>query len=96
MASSAEIQSNIKDIRNKVIREGDIDLIATQTGIQDKLHIERTLMECENDISRTILSLLNAPKVNEVVKEPTVFDEIRTILNEKDKIYFEVMTNGRR
>jgi hypothetical protein len=95
---SEEIQSNIKDFKANTIRSGDVAIIASQTGIEDTLYIERVLMECNNDIAKTILSLLGQNDDGAgtsmgdggsrgVVSEPTVFDQIRIILNEKDAIY---------
>lgn len=65
-----------------------IKIIARQTSIDDTLYIERVLMECNNDIAKTILTLIgsNTPDKQDV-QEPTVFDQIRTILNEKDTLY---------
>jgi len=67
-----------------------IEIIKSQTDIDDNLLIERTLMECKEDVAKTILALMNLlPK--EIQKEPTDIDIFREILNEKDKIYHEVM-----
>lgn len=69
----------------------EIDIIASQTGIDDKLHIERVFMECRNDISSTIIKLMNLIEKKRPVVEPNVFDEIRVILNEKDALYHDIM-----
>lgn len=67
-----------------------IEIIKSQTNIDDELLIERTLMEFKEDVSKTILTLMNLlPK--EIQKEPTDIDIFREILNEKDRIYHEVM-----
>lgn len=87
---SEEVQSNIKDFRQNTVRSGDVAIIASQTGIEDTLYIERVLMECNNDIAKTILSLLKPSSETQdaaPASEPTVFDQIRIILNEKDAIY---------
>jgi hypothetical protein len=55
-------------------------------------------MECNTDITKTILELMNITPTNEktvVKREPTVFDQIRVILNEKDAIYHDVMNKQR-
>lgn len=71
-----------------------LQIIKSQTNIDDILFIERTLMECNNDVPKTILTLMNLlPK--EIKKEPTDIDVLRKILNEKDKIYHEVMDKNR-
>jgi hypothetical protein len=71
-----------------------IEIIRSQTNIDDVLFIERKLMECNNDVPKTILTIMNLlPK--EIKKEPTDFDVLREILNEKDKIYHEVMDKNR-
>lgn len=72
-----------------------IEIIKSQTDIDDTLLIERTLMECKEDISKTILTLMNLlPK--EIQKEPTQIDLFREILNEKDKIYHEIMEKNKQ
>lgn len=78
----------------EVVKNELIDIIQSQTNIDDLLHIERTLMECNNDVSKTILKLLNLLP-EEVKKEPTDIDVFREILNEKDKIYHEVMDKNK-
>ena len=71
----------------------EIDIISSQTGEDDKLYIERVFMECGNDVSKTIIKILNIDtKVDK--KEKTVFDEIRQILNEKDAIYFDMIAKN--
>jgi hypothetical protein len=72
-----------------------VEIIRSQTNIDDILFIERKLMECDNDVPKTILSLMNLlPK--EIKREPTDIDVLREILNEKDKIYHEVMDKNRK
>ena len=68
----------------------EIDIISSQTGEDDKLYIERVFMECGSDVSKTIIKILNIDTKVEI-KEKTVFDEIRQILNEKDALYFDMM-----
>lgn len=88
--TSEDIQGNINDIKQNTVRQGDIDIIAHQTGLNDKLHIERILMECNNDIAATILKLMGTtPK--SIAKEPSAFEQIRMILDEKDKLFYDAM-----
>jgi hypothetical protein len=78
-----------------LISSEDIELVSSQTGIEDKLLIERTIMEFDNDMSKAILSLLGMlPK--EIQKEPTDIDLFREILNEKDKIYHDLMSRNKQ
>lgn len=72
-----------------------IDIIKSQTNIDDNLLIERTLMECKEDVTKTILTLINLLP-EEPQKEPTDLDIFREILNEKDKIYHEVMERNKQ
>jgi hypothetical protein len=73
----------------------EIEIIQSQSGIDDKLLIERTFMECNNDITKTILKLMNLLP-QEVHKEPTDIDIFREILNEKDRIYHDVMDKNKQ
>lgn len=73
----------------------NIKIIQSQTNIDDALLVERTYMECENDVTNTILTLLKKlPKTTH--KEPTDIDIFRQILDEKDKIYHEVMERNKQ
>lgn len=74
----------------------DYDIIASQTGVDDKLLIERTFMECNNDTTRTILKLLNMLPQEQEPKEPSDIDVFRAILDEKDKIYHDVMSRNKQ
>lgn len=70
----------------------EIHIISSQTGIEDKLYIERVFMECNNDIPATIIKLMNlSVEPKKPCNEPTVFDEIRIILNEKNALYYDIM-----
>lgn len=75
---SAKPEQNIKEA---------IYIIGKQTDIDDPVLIERILMECNNDIAQAILKLLGSNDKVEEPQEPTVFEQIRNILNEKDAIY---------
>lgn len=85
-------QPNTKSIEE---HSETIDIIMSQTGAVDRLYVERVFMECENDITKTILQLMDLTVEESVQKEPTVFDQIRKILNEKDAIYHDVMAKNR-
>jgi 5,10-methylenetetrahydrofolate reductase len=93
---SIELVDNINDLRSKVIKAGDIDIVASQTGICDKLEIERVLIECGNDISLTIIRLMSLEEEKKKVKEPTEFDQIREILADKEQVYHDVMKTNRQ
>lgn len=93
--TNQEVETNANDIRNNIIEDNDITLISSQTGIKDEVLIKRVLCECENDIAGSIIKLLDIQyrvddRSNEV-REPTVFDQIRGILDEKDRIFHDVM-----
>lgn len=64
----------------------DIDIIAKQTGITDKLQIRKCYFKNNKDITNTIMELMSLEIDKEHVK-PSEFDEIRNIMNEKEKIY---------
>lgn len=88
--TSEDIQGNINDIKQNTVRQGDIDIIAHQTGLTDTLYIERVLIECNNDIAATILKLMGTmPK--SIQKEPSAFEQIRMILDEKEKLFYDAM-----
>jgi hypothetical protein len=72
-----------------------IEIVKTQTNINDSLLIERTLMECSKDVPRTILTLLKLLPT-EIQKEPTDIDLFREILNEKDRIYHDIMEKNKQ
>ena len=86
---SIELATNITDLKNKVVKDTDVDIIVSQTGIDDKIEIERVLLECQSDISRTILKLMSLKSNDKEPKEPTVFDQIREILNDKEQLYHD-------
>ena len=93
---SIELVDNISDLRNKVVKAGDIDIVASQTGIHDRLQVERVLIECGNDVSSTIIKLMLLEEEKKKVKEPTEFDQIREILADKEKVYHDVMNKNRQ
>jgi hypothetical protein len=68
-----------------------IDIVKNQTGIQDEDYISNVLKECDNDVVKAIMTLSDikdAPKRN--ISTPSVFDEIRTIVNEKEQLFFKL------
>jgi hypothetical protein len=94
--TTVEVETNAIKLRNKIIDNDDVCLISHQTGIKDDVLIKRVLCECQNDIARTIIKLLDIQNridqhSEDDVKEPTVFDRIRGILDDKDRIFHEVM-----
>jgi hypothetical protein len=66
-----------------------IDIIKSQTGVSDELQIERVFYECNSDIVKTIMKISNINDNTLLInkKENNVFDNIRTIVDEKEKIY---------
>lgn len=64
------------------------EMIRSQTMVQDGVLIERTFHECEGNVVKTILKLSNLTTV-ETKPTPTLFDEMRAILDAKDAILQE-------
>lgn len=65
-----------------------IDIIKSQTGVSDELQIERVFYECNSDIVKTIMKISNINDNTSVrKKENNVFDNIRAIVDEKEKLY---------
>lgn len=87
-----EVDANANDIRGAITTDKDIEFIINQTSIHDEILIKRHLVENKNDVSSTIISLLELGMVGKKEQiETTVFHEIRKILNEKEQIYQQVM-----
>lgn len=84
-------QDNQEDIYSK-----DYEIIASQTGVSDMLVIEKTFMECNNDTSNTILKLMDMLPPKGEPKEPTKIEMFRTILDEKERIYHDVMSGKKQ
>lgn len=93
---STELENNLIDLRNKVLKTSDIDIVASQTGLSDKLEIERVLIECGNDVSSAIIAIMSLKEEPKKVREPTEFDQIREILADKEKVYYEVMQQNKQ
>ena len=95
MAEEIQVATTSQDM-DKTVSNPDFDIIASQTGVDDMLIIERTFMECNNDTTKTILKLLNMLPKEIVPKEPSDIDVFRAILNEKEKIYHDIMTRKKQ
>ena len=67
----------------------DIEMISKQTNIKDNILIEKTYFECNSDICKTICKLLNVKDKEE--KPKTVFDDLRTICDEKAVIFQKIL-----
>lgn len=94
---SAEIQ--VESVDSAQVQETNFTeyaIIASQTGIDDKLVIERTYMECGNDISKTILKLLDLLPPEVPQKEPTDMEMFRQILDEKEAIYRDIVAANKK
>ena len=67
------------------------ELISKQSGIDDFLLIEKTFYECNSNELATIFKLMGRelPHVRGVKleNEKTVFDDLRTICDDKDTIF---------
>lgn len=68
----------------------DIDIIAKQTGITDKLEIRKCYFKNNKDMTNTIMELMaidiSYEDKSKYIK-PSEFDQIRNIMNEKERIY---------
>lgn len=74
----------------------DIDIISSQTGINDRALIERYYIECNNSVVDTIMKLMDYRYCKEPIqKEYTVFDNIRDIMLEKETLFLEVMKQAK-
>lgn len=72
----------------------DIDIISKQTGIEDTVYIERVYIESKRSIADTIMKLMEYDYCKEPIeKEKTVFDDIREVVAEKEKLFIQVMKN---
>ena len=75
----------------------DIDIIAKQTGITDKLEIRKCYFKNNKDMTNTIMELLSLEDNNyQTSKTTSEFDKIRNIMNEKEKIYHLHTSENRR
>jgi hypothetical protein len=92
---TSELNTNLEDLRNNIVKESDYETITSQTGVTDKLEIEKVLLDCQGDISLTILRLLSLQTVSKPIQEPTIFEQIREILNEKDRVYHDLLAKNR-
>jgi hypothetical protein len=94
-----EVALNVNELRGSIITDDDIEFISNQTGINDIITIKRHLTENNNNVSSTILTLLDLKQDHETCAksntENTIFDEIRLILNEKETIYQDVMKGNK-
>lgn len=96
---SDEVVLNANELRESIITDADIEFISNQTNITDIIAIKRHLADNNNNISSTIVTLLDLTQDNQTCAkhntENTVFDEIRKILNEKETIYQDVMKGNK-
>jgi hypothetical protein len=82
-------------VKNDQLFNQTIDIIMSQTNVEDRLHVERVYMECENDVPQTVIKLMNLDVEKKPQKEPTIFEHIRKILNQKDTIYHDMMSRNK-
>jgi hypothetical protein len=74
-----------------------INIISKQSGIDDLLHVERVYYECDGDMIKTILKLMEQPYVmtKEELKPKTIFDDIRSICDEKDTVFQDFLEKNK-
>jgi hypothetical protein len=96
---NAEVALNANELRGSINTDDDIECIINQTGITDIITIKRHLADNNNNVSSTILTLMDLKEDQQTCAktntENTVFDEIRLILNEKETIYQDVMKGNK-
>lgn len=69
------------------MKKEDLDLIKKQTNIIDDLEIERVYIKNDYDIVKTIMELSDLKPENDKIRHTTLFDDLRQICDEKDKIF---------
>jgi hypothetical protein len=75
----------------------DIDIISSQTGIEDKALIERVYLENNKSTADTIMRLMKYDYCKEFeIKPRTVFDDIRIIVSEKEEIFMDIMNRNKK
>lgn len=62
-----------------------------QSGHTDPIHVEKVFFECNQDVGDTICKLQDLKSVPRESATKTRFDEIREILEEKEKIFRKVI-----
>lgn len=67
------------------------EIIMDQTGQTDPIHVEKVFFECNQDVGDTICRLQDLKPVVRQQKTKTQFDNMRKILEEKDKIFREFL-----
>ena len=72
--------------------ENDIEMIKIQTGINDIELITKIYDECNNNLIETVYKLLDINLSPLKIKELTEFDIMRNILDEKDTIYQQLIS----
>lgn len=63
------------------------EIIMDQSGHTDPIYVEKVYFECNQDVGETICKLQNLTPAVVPEKSKTQFDEMRAILEEKDKIF---------
>jgi hypothetical protein len=70
------------------IEQIDMDIVMRQTGITDKQRVRKVFYKNGKDVSKTILELMDIEKPTVVEKkEQSDLEKLRSILDEKEKIY---------
>lgn len=71
------------------------DIVSKQTGIDDMLLIEKVFFECNSDVGSCILTLMDIKFETKPEPISTEFDEYRRILDDKDRIYQQVVEKSK-
>lgn len=77
--------------------DDDVDIIMSQTGIEDREAIENCYTQTNYSIADTIMQLMNYHYAKKTIDKPkTVIDDVREILESKEKVYYEVFESLRK
>ncbi len=75
------------------MKKEDLELIKKQTNIYDELEIEKIFLKNNSNIIKTIMELSNLKIDKNRDKPITLFDDLREICDEKDKIFQNKKSN---
>lgn len=67
------------------------EIIMDQSGNTDHIYVEKVYYECNQDVGETICRLQNLKTQPVKPTTTTRFDEIREILEEKDRIFSKIL-----
>jgi len=79
-----------------MVSSEEIDIIMSQTGITNRDKIVQSYMSNQNDMMKTIFHLMNIQEEEPVkFQDKSVIEQLRDIVNEKEKIFHRVMADAK-